>query len=110
MSGGPYYVLDKDIRKNVLIVTKNEKDLYKQELIAKNVNWISGEAPRLPFRLKAKIRYRHKMADAIITNYELGIKNYGYKIIFKKPQRAITPGQSVVFYSGQELVGGGIIV
>jgi len=106
LAGGPYYVLDKDLKKNRLIVTKNEKDLYKKELFAKNINWISGKKPKLPLRVKAKIRYRHQPASATIT-YNLKLKTYNLK--FKRPQRAITPGQSVVFYRGQELLGGGII-
>ena len=106
LAGGPYYVLDKDFKKNLLIVTKNEKDLYKRELIAKNVNWIGGIGPKLPLKIKARIRYRHPPAPATITN-TLNPKAYTLK--FNKPQRAITPGQSVVFYQGQELVGGGII-
>ena len=105
LPGGPYYVLDKDLKKNLLIVTKNEKDLLKKELIAKNVNWISSVEPKLPLRIKAKIRYRSQLAPA--TLYKLKTKNY--KLIFSKPQRAITPGQSVVFFNGQELLGGGII-
>ncbi len=112
LSHGPYYVLDKDIKKNILIVTKNEKDLYKKELIAKNVHWISGKPPKLPIKVKIKIRYRHKSAIAIITPTQrcVGvIKKEEIKVIFNKPQRAITPGQSVVFYDGQELLGGGII-
>lgn len=106
LSGGPYYVLDKDLKRNILIVTKNEKDLYKKELKAKNINWISGKAPKFPLRIRAKIRYRHQPASATITK-NLNSKIYNLK--FKKPQRAITPGQSVVFYQGQELLGGGII-
>jgi len=94
----PYYVLDKDTKKNTLIVTKNEKDLYKKELIIKDVNWISKV--RLPSKVMAKIRYRHKLASAVVN------KN---KVVFLKAQRAITPGQSIVFYKGQELLGGGII-
>jgi len=105
LPGGPYYVLDKNLKKNLLIVTKNEKDLLKKELVAKNVNWISGKEPKLPLKIKAKIRYRHASAPATI--YKLKTKNY--KLIFNKPQRAITPGQSVVFYRGQEVLGGGII-
>jgi len=94
----PYYVLDKDIKRNTLIVTKNEKDLYKKELIVKDINWIFEI--KLPLKVMAKVRYRHKLASAVVD------KN---KVIFTKPQRAITPGQSVVFYKGQELLGGGII-
>jgi len=108
-SGGPYYVLDKNLKNNILVVTKNEKDLCKKELIARNVNWLSGKEPKLPLRVAAKIRYRHEYAPAtIIKNLKFKIKNY-YGVIFDKPQRAITPGQSVVFYKGQELLGGGII-
>lgn len=115
LPGGPFYVLDKDLKKNLLIVSKNEKDynppttwqgktyysLYKKELIAKEINWISGKAPKLPLKVMAKIRYRHEPTLAIV--------NKG-KIVFPKPQRAVTPGQSVVFYKGQELLGGGIII
>ena len=105
LAGGPYWVLDKDVKNNLLIVTKNEKDLLKKELICKNVNWISGKEPALPLKVKAKIRYRVQLAPATI--YKLKPKTY--KLIFNLPQRAITPGQSVVFYKGQEVLGGGII-
>jgi len=116
-AGKPYYVLDKDLKKNILIVTKNEKDLFKKELIAKNVNWISGKEPKLPLKIKAKIRYRHLASPATIyhpegkpsASYGAGLKSNIYHLKFEKSQRAITPGQSVVFYKGQELLGGGII-
>jgi tRNA-specific 2-thiouridylase len=104
-SQGPWWVVDKNLKKNLLIVTKNEKDLLKKELICKDVNWISGKEPKLPLKVKAKIRYRQELADATIY-----LKNKIYKVVFKKPQRAITPGQSVVFYKGEELLGGGIIL
>ncbi len=106
LPGGPYYVLDKDLRRNILIVTKNEKDLYKKELIAKNVNWISDKTPKSSLKVQAKIRYRHKPAKATIVKI---LNSKFYILKFTKPQRAITPGQSVVFYRGQELLGGGII-
>ncbi|MBI2626010.1 MAG: tRNA 2-thiouridine(34) synthase MnmA [Candidatus Nealsonbacteria bacterium] len=106
LSGGPYWVLGKNFKKNRLIVTKNQKDLLKKELIFKNANWLSVE-PKLPLRVMAKIRYRSKISAAML---------YKNKLIFNRPQRAITPGQSVVFYlprrqagKGQELIGGGII-
>ena len=106
LAGGPYYVSDKDLKKNLLIVTKNEKDLLKKELIAKNVNWTSNQIPKLSIKIKAKIRYCHNPAPATLTkNLELR----SYKLIFEKSQQAITPGQSVVFYKGNELLGGGII-
>jgi tRNA-specific 2-thiouridylase len=105
LPGGPFYVLDKNLKKNILIVTRNKKDLFKKELVAKKVNWISGKKPKLPLKIKAKIRYRHKPSLATIHK----IQNTKYKILFSSPQRAVTPGQSVVFYQGQELLGGGII-
>jgi tRNA-specific 2-thiouridylase len=106
LPGGPYYVSGKDFRKNFLIVTKKEKDLFKKELIAENINWISGASPRFPLKAKVKIRYRSNGAEAVINP----VNNKEVKVIFKKQQRAITPGQSTVFYKGETLLGGGIIV
>jgi len=106
LPGGPYWVLDKDFKKNILIVTKNNKDLSKKELILKKVNWISGKEPKLPFKSMVKIRYRHHPALAVITK-DLKLATYNLK--FARPQRAVTPGQSAVFYKGSELLGGGII-
>jgi len=102
---GPWFVVEKNFKKNILVVSKNKKDLLKRELIAKNVNWISGTEPKLPLKVRARIRYRAKEAEAVI--YKLKAKTY--KLEFSKPQQAITPGQSVVFYSGKELLGGGTI-
>jgi len=102
---GPYYVLDKDLKKNLLIMTKNEKDLYEKQLLAGHVNWISGQEPKFPLKIKAKIRYRHEPTSAVITR---SLKSK-VSLRFAQPQRAITPGQSVVFYKGQEVLGGGVI-
>ncbi|MDD5738459.1 MAG: tRNA 2-thiouridine(34) synthase MnmA [Candidatus Pacebacteria bacterium] len=107
LSGGPYFVVEKDLKKNTLVVSKNEKDLFKKELIAKGVNWISGVEPLLPLKVLAKVRYGSEPSIAVVKE-KLGFKKY--KIVFTKPQRAITPGQSVVFYGkANELLGGGII-
>ena len=106
LPGGPFYVIDKNLKKNLLIVSKDKKDLERKELTAQNVNWISGKEPKLPLNIKAKIRYRHKLVLATICQKKQKTKK---RILFKKPQRAITPGQSVVFYKGTELLGGGII-
>jgi len=115
LTKGPYYVLDKNVKKNTLIVTKRKKDLYKKELIAENVNWISGKKPSLPLRVRAKIRYSSPLASAVVSR-----KGKFIKVVFDKAQLAVTPGQSVVFYRAhnalcasvylnQELLGGGII-
>ena len=101
LPGGPYYVLDKDPKNNLLVVTRNQKDLLKKEISFKAVNWISGKAPKFPLRVKAKIRYRQAPASAVVINNR--------RLVLDKPQRAITPGQSVVFYRRGELLGGGII-
>jgi tRNA-specific 2-thiouridylase len=125
LPGGPFYVLDKNLKKNQLFVSKDENDLYKKELFVKNVNWIrapsgrsvldraqkicalvSGKEPKLPLQVKAKIRYRSKSVPATITR---SLKSKVYSLKFGRPQRAITPGQSVVMYKGEVLLGGGII-
>ena len=114
----PYYVLKLNFKNNTLIVTNNERDLYKKELIAEKVNWVSGKGPKSPLKIKTKIRYLHPARSAKIVS-KVGKRSY--LIEFSRAQRAITPGQSVVFYSpaqiskkfvagkGQELLGGGII-
>jgi len=105
LSGGPYFVVDKDFKKNILIVSNNENDLLKKDLIAEKVNWVSIQPSKFPLKVKAQIRYRHVPASAML--YQLPATNY--KLVFAKPQRAITPGQSVVWYQGEELLGGGVI-
>jgi tRNA-specific 2-thiouridylase len=103
---GPYYAAGFDVKKNILYVVKDFDDpiLYGNELTAKNVNWIANKAPKMPFTCEAVIRYRHAPVPCVV-------KKTGsmYKVKFKKPQRAITPGQSVVFYKGREVLGGGEI-
>ena len=106
LSGGPYFVIAKDFKKNILIVSKNEKDLLSKELVAKDVNWISGIEPAKFQNIQAKIRYGAKLAK-IKAFQKIGKDEY--KIIFFKSRRAITPGQSVVFYLRDKLLGGGVI-
>ena len=107
-SHGPFYVLKKDLKKNILIVTRKEKDLFKKELIATEINWISGKAPKLPLKAKVKIRSQQKEVFAIIGHRMSN--GHAMSVKFINPQRAITPGQSIVFYKGKELLGGGIIL
>jgi len=103
---GPFYVVQTDYKSNVLYVSNDHDDekLYKKELIAKNINWIAGNEPKMPFQCEAVIRYRHKPVKCAVKKF----KNT-YKVEFDKPQRAVTSGQSVVFYQKDELLGGGII-
>ncbi len=97
----PFYVLDKDLRENNLIVTQDEEDLFKKKIQLEDINWISGKELELPMKIEAKIRYRHDSCPAKLKK--------GYLLEFDSPQRAITPGQSAVIYKGEELLGGGII-
>jgi tRNA-specific 2-thiouridylase len=104
---GPYYVISRDFDSNTLYVTNNPEDpaLSGDYLLAEEVNWISGQPPKFPFKCSAVIRYHHPEVSCTITKGEEGI----LVVKFKEPQRAITPGQSVVFYKKNELLGGGII-
>lgn len=101
LAQGPYWVKDRDFKKNLLIVTKTQKDLLKKELFFENANWLSSKSPKFPLKVTAKIRYRAKLAPAVVYKNQ--------RVVFRQPQRAVTPGQSVVFYRGQELLGGGVI-
>lgn len=105
LPAGPWFVAGKDLKRNALVVTKNEKDLLKKELIVQNVNWLSGREPKLPLKVEVKVRYRAPSAAATIDK----TPNKRYKIKFVSPQRALAPGQSSVFYKGEQLLGGGII-
>lgn len=126
---GPFYVDRCDYKNNILHVVKDGHDpsLYNNKLIATEVNWVAGQEPKLPMECGAIIRYGHKLAKCEITRLSPGrqggkLQN-SYLVEFKEPQRAITPGQSVVFYrskfilensqrpkSGrEEVMGGGII-
>lgn len=104
LSGGPYYVIDKDLKKNVLIVSRDKKELGRKDLMAEQVNWVSGKKPKFPLKIKVKTRSRQKAVSAVAKPFGKKIK-----VIFNNPQRAVTPGQSAVFYKGEELLGGGII-
>jgi len=101
----PLYVLAKDLATNTLVVG-NEAELGRSELTASNVNWIAGEPPSTSFRADVKIRYTAKNVPAEVTL----INGKQAKVHFDAPQRDITPGQAAVFYGGEVLLGGGIIV
>ncbi|MFA5155708.1 MAG: tRNA 2-thiouridine(34) synthase MnmA [Patescibacteria group bacterium] len=104
---GPYYAAKFDYRKNILYVVKdwNEARLYQRQLMAKRVNWLSGQAPQRAIRRQAAIRYGHPAVPCSVTPRGRS----GCLVKFAQPQRAITPGQSVVFYRGEQVLGGGII-
>ncbi len=101
----PLYVLGKNAGTNTLIVGTQE-ELGSRELTARDVHWVSGEMPGEPFRADVKIRYTAKEAEALVTPLEGGRVH----VRFDAPQRDITAGQAAVFYEGDRMIGGGIIL
>jgi tRNA-specific 2-thiouridylase len=104
-SSVPLYVLAKDAATNSLVVGV-EAELGSRELTAQDVNWIAGEAPVEPLRLQVKTRYTAREAWAMVTPLELGRVD----VHFEEAQRDLTPGQAAVFYEGDNVLGGGLIL
>ena len=106
---GPYYVASKNKKRNQLIVFKKDSSaLFSKEIAVKNINWINGMAPKLPFECRIKTRYQQQVQKATIK--KLKAQSSKLKVVFKRPQLAVTQGQSAVFYNGKEIIGGGIII
>lgn len=107
LSNGPWYVVDKNLHTNDLVVSKNANDqlLWRIECLVDNVSWVNKEY-ELPLDLEVSVRYRHEPASAKLIKDEQN----KLKIIFNNPERAITPGQFAVFYLGEELIGSGTII
>lgn len=106
-SGEPWYVVKKDLDTNTLIVAQGHDHpaLYTNTLRAHQLHWIAGHAPGSAFRCYAKTRYRQIEQSCAVTISD----NHEAVVSFDQPQWAVTPGQSVVFYLGEECLGGGII-
>lgn len=100
----PYYVVSKDAATNTVVLGAND-ELFSTHLEAEDVNLISVASLDAPLRVKAKIRYRQRETDATVTP----LPNGNVAVDFDAPQRAVTPGQTVVFYDGDIVVGGGTI-
>jgi tRNA-specific 2-thiouridylase len=103
---GPYYVAKMDYNTNTLYVVRqwNEDILYEKGFLVKGVNWLSG-SEKLPLKCSVVIRYGHVAVPCTISKYEKDV----LRVDFKKPQRAVTSGQSAVFYDKNRVLGGGII-
>jgi len=106
-TGEPWFVADKDVAANTLVVVQggNHPALFRSSLRASQLHWIVSRPPATPFRCTAKTRYRQPDQACTVLN----LNDAGCEVAFDQPQRAVTPGQSVVFYQGQECLGGGII-
>ncbi len=106
-SDDPWYVVDKDVGANTLIVGQghNHPLLMSRSLTCRQLHWVSREEPAQGFHCTAKVRYRQTDFECEVVK----IDDETWQVIFAKPQRAVTPGQSVVFYDGMVCLGGGII-
>ena len=102
----PWYVVDKVLEDNALIVAQGNDHpaLFKSTLCATGVLWVGDESPSLPLRCHAKIRYRQPDQACTIDG-----DGDSLTVSFDQPQRAVTPGQSVVFYDDHVCLGGGVI-
>ncbi|MED4037938.1 tRNA 2-thiouridine(34) synthase MnmA [Niallia taxi] len=106
-SGDPWFVIGKDLARNVLYVGQgfHHEMLYSDSIIADNVSWVSTDETSKTFECTAKFRYRqpdNKVTVEILDGSKV-------KVTFHEPIRAVTPGQAVVFYQGEECLGGGTI-
>ncbi|MEH6610495.1 MAG: tRNA 2-thiouridine(34) synthase MnmA [Halioglobus sp.] len=105
-SEAPWYVVGKDLDNNILRVAQGNEHpaLFASELRTGSIFWVAEEAPTAPFQCMAKVRYRQPDQACTVTSTA-----HGYDVVFEGAQRAITPGQSVVFYDGDLCLGGGVI-
>lgn len=102
--GSPIFVGSKNVQNNTVTLCSN-RELYHKHLTAKQINLFVSDLPTSPLRLEAKIRYRHAPAVATVEQ----IDGDRLSVTFDEPQRAIAPGQSLVLYDGDTVIGGGII-
>ena len=103
--GEPRFVVSKDAATNTVVLGKSEA-LFSRSLLAENANWIAVESLTEPLRVTARTRYQQRESAATVEPYG----ENGFRVVFDEPQRAITPGQAVVLYQGDLVVGGGTIV
>jgi tRNA-specific 2-thiouridylase len=100
----PLYVTAIEPHRNAVVVGTKE-ETYADELVADDLNWIAISPPEKPINVKARVRYRHPEAEATLTPLD----KTRVCVKFAEPQMAITPGQAIVFYDGDTVIGGGTI-
>ena len=106
LAGGPYFVIDKNVKKNIVVVSKDESDLLKKEVKIKNLNWFSNLKKDGPIEVQAQIRYRQTPSPSTL---HVDSQSNTCTLMFKKPQRAVAPGQLAVIYQGDQMLAGGVI-
>lgn len=99
----PWYVVEKRLADNALVVSQDESRLLSRALLARGMNWLASV--ELPLRCAAKTRYRQPDRPCRVEPREDGVR-----VVFDAPQRAVTPGQYVCLYAGERCIGGGTIV
>ena len=105
-TGEPWFVVDKDLEKNELVVAQGDNSvLYSTGLIATDFNFINKDEITFPLNCTVKYRYRQDDSKAVINK----LNENEYEVIFDKPQKAVTLGQIVVAYNGEKCLGGGVI-
>lgn len=106
-SDAPWYVVDKDLTNNILIVSQGNEneELFSSKLIASTPAWVNLGGPKLPCSCQAKIRYRQSDQDCTI----IALPDSRIEVSFTRAQRAVTPGQYIVFYQQDRCLGGAII-
>lgn len=104
--GTPCFVVEKDMRRNTLVVARGEdpEALYATGADIEDMHWISGTVPELPLRCQARIRYRQPLQDAVLEQDSAGLH-----LMFADAQRAVSPGQFAVLYDDDRCIGGGVI-
>ena len=102
----PWFVVDKDLANNRLVIGQGHEHplMMSRALTSRQLDWVAGWPPVTPIRCRAKTRYRQPDQDCEVSVIEGGIR-----VVFDEAQRAVTPGQSVVFYLGDVCLGGGVI-
>jgi len=103
----PWYVVGKDLERNVLLVAQGNEHpaLFSSALLVERIYWVAGAEPVLPLACTAKVRYRQEDQACTLSRSDDG----RYRVDFDTPQRAVTPGQSAVFYADDLCLGGGVI-
>ncbi len=104
--GVPYYVAKKNLQTNTLVVAEGDRDpmLYSAGLCATKATWVAGRAPGRAFPCEARIRYRQPLEQCTVAT-----DGQTLQVSFVRPQRAVTPGQAIVFYANDVCLGGATI-
>jgi tRNA-specific 2-thiouridylase len=109
LNNGPLFVIDKNTKKNELIVgDENDPLMFKKDIVLTDLHWTHGTGPALPFTCEVRLRHRQKLQRATIKAFK-GKNMKAVTMTLVKPERAPTPGQFAVFYKDGECLGGGVI-